>query len=70
VRMGKKLQNLEVQPYKKLVAKYESKDELGRPRLRWEDIIENGLYEIECEVVGWIRLTQYMAHCDGLTCTH
>jgi hypothetical protein len=49
---------LEIQPYKTLVGKCEINDPLGRPCRRWEIIIENGLYEIGCEVVGWIQLAE------------
>jgi len=45
--------------YKVLVGKPEGKRPLGRPRHRWEDIIEMDLQEVGCGVLTgliWLRI--------------
>jgi hypothetical protein len=46
--------------YRFLVGKAESKRPLGRPRLRWEDIIKMHLRGIEIDGTNWIQLAQDM----------
>jgi hypothetical protein len=41
-----------------LVGKPEGKRSLGRPRRRWEDIIEIDLQEVGCGGMDWIELAQ------------
>ena len=40
------------------MGKPEGKRPLGRPRLRWEDIIKMNLQEVECGDMDWIKLAQ------------
>jgi hypothetical protein len=44
--------------YRVLVGKPEGKRPLGRPRLRWEDIIKMALQEVGCGGTDWIELAQ------------
>jgi hypothetical protein len=44
--------------HKIFVGKPEGKKLLGRPRLRWEDIIKMNLREVMLEGVDWIHLAQ------------
>jgi hypothetical protein len=41
-----------------LVAEPEGKRPLGRPRLRWEDIIKMAVQKARCGGTGWIKLAQ------------
>ena len=44
--------------YRVLVRKLEGKRPLGRPRRRWEAIINMDIQGGECEGMDWIELTQ------------
>jgi hypothetical protein len=44
--------------YRVLVEKPEGKRQLGRPRLRWEDIIKMDLQKVGYRGVDWIELAQ------------
>ena len=44
--------------YRVLTGKPEGKRPLGRPRLRWEDIIKMDLQEVGCGSMDWIELVQ------------
>ena len=41
-----------------MVGKSEGKRQLGRPRRRWEDIIEMDFQEVGCDGMDWIDLAQ------------
>ena len=41
--------------YRVLVGKPEGERTIGRPRLRWEDIVKMGPHEGGCGVIAWIR---------------
>jgi hypothetical protein len=43
--------------YRVLVGKPEGREQLGRPRSRWEDI-KMDLQEVGCGVMDWIELAQ------------
>ena len=44
--------------YRIVVGKPEGKRPLGRPRLRWENIIKMDLQKVGCEGTDWIDLAQ------------
>jgi len=44
--------------YRVLVGKPQGKRQLGRPRRRWEDIIEMDFQEVGCGGFDWIDLAQ------------
>jgi hypothetical protein len=44
--------------YKVLVWKPGGKRPLGRPRRRWEDIINMGFQQVGCRCVDWTKLAQ------------
>ena len=58
--------------YKILVGKPKGKRPLGRPRYRWEDIIEMDLREVDCDGGNWIDLAQdgvqWWAHVQMISC--
>jgi hypothetical protein len=51
---SRKMKNI----YTILVAKYEGKRSLGRPRHKWEGNVRIGLREVGWEIVDWIYLNQ------------
>ena len=44
--------------YRVLVGKPEEKRPLGKPRIRWEDVIKMDLYDVEWEGMDWINLAR------------
>jgi hypothetical protein len=48
------------------VGKPEGKRPLGRPRLRWEDIIRKYLKEVRCGGMEWTGLAQDRESCRAL----
>jgi hypothetical protein len=44
--------------YRDVVGKPEGKEQLGRPRSRWEQNMKMDLQEVGCEGRDWIKLAQ------------